>query len=577
MTAPLGGHEKRLFSVYSNSGQNTKTSSFAKVNDAFQVCEVSEKVREIWGTGVQPSLWLTLFGKGDKGLRIQAYDAIKEAVSKITSKSHTQFVLNASSCELRSLIREVRDESLSFCRIDWLTKCIIVSSEEQDNQKNEPGSKEDLNLQIDGKQYKSCIDFMANSALRKRDDKANNIFKEGVILTGVILTGVILTGVILTGVILTGVILTRVILTVSVEVDIFAVNVKDSTSDLYSLMKETILKGSKSLQLFETYQLIFWLIECGYRQQVLDIMMKKGYENAFAFVMDKYLTTQNSTKIGSLLKNYRFNLDAYVTKREKDIFDEGKHFNYDLHRKNGDEEMLKNALLLLTDENLNFNRENGRRKRQRGEVCRFAVFGYGGPDIKEAEERQLTNAIRKVSDVLTVDEDVAGVEKSVVCMGNKFNDFSKTRSNYRQLLEDEDDIEECVIFMQQKHGACTLNIQEVPMFVVLTRQCQAPIEADGELPNQCLTSGLSPGAIPWQQRSTRETLHHEAKQMSSLEQMMISRALAIQPDQAFVFWKHEELHPLSNALMMRNLLKGIIDSQIYEEEGIPKKLAESVM
>ena len=65
--------------------------------------------------------------------------------------------------------------------------------------------------------------------------------------------------------------------------------------------------------------------------------------------------------------------------------------------------------------------------------------------------------------------------------------------------------------------------------------------------------------------------------MSSLEQMMISRALAIQPDQAFVFWKHEERHPLSNALMMRNLLKGIIDSKIYEEEGIPNKLTESVM
>ncbi|XP_065061466.1 transient receptor potential cation channel subfamily M member 2-like isoform X2 [Rhopilema esculentum] len=473
--------------------ENTKTSSFAKVNDAFQmeslrnkirqrtsICQefeefdkqVSEKVREIWGTGVQPSLWLTLFGKGDKGLRIQAYDAIKEAVSKITSKSHTQFVLNASSCELRSLIREVRDESLSFCRIDWLTKCIIVSSEEQDNQKNEPGSKEDLNLQIDGKQYKSCIDFMANSALRKRDDKANNIFKEVIFLDILLCDDVKTSKEIFetfsriskdflkpTLIINTGckdrnqlasplhAANTTVFLPVEPELlnafkanmdecqnPIFAVNVKDSTSDLYSLMKETILKGSKSLQLFETYQLIFWLIECGYRQQVLDIMMKKGYENAFAFVMDKYLTTQNSTKIGSLLKNYRFNLDAYVTKREKDIFDEGKHFNYDLHRspskvytslikKNGDEEMLKNALLLLTDENLNFNRE----------------------------------------------------------------------------------------------------------------------------------------------------------QMSSLEQMMISRALAIQPDQAFVFWKHEELHPLSNALMMRNLLKGIIDSQIYEEEGIPKKLAESVI
>ena len=39
----------------------------------------------------------------------------------------------------------------------------------------------------------------------------------------------------------------------------------------------------------------------------------------------------------------------------------------------------------------------------------------------------------------------------------------------------------------------------------------APIEADGELPNQCLTSELNPGAIPWQQRSSRETLHQEAK------------------------------------------------------------------
>ena len=44
--------------------------------------QVSEKVGKIWETGVQPSLWLTVFGKGDKGLRIQAYDAIKEAVSK---------------------------------------------------------------------------------------------------------------------------------------------------------------------------------------------------------------------------------------------------------------------------------------------------------------------------------------------------------------------------------------------------------------------------------------------------------------------------------------------------------------
>ena len=54
----------------------------------------------------------------------------------------------------------------------------------------------------------------------------------------------------------------------------------------------------------------------------------------------------------------------------------------------------------------------------------------------------------------------------------------------------------------------------------------APIEADGELPNQCLTSELNLGAIPWQQRSTRETLHHEAKAKNTrmLEQSHSNRS-----------------------------------------------------
>ena len=33
--------------------------------------------------------------------------------------------------------------------------------------------------------------------------------------------------------------------------------------------------------------------------------------------------------------------------------------------------------------------------------------------------------------------------------GKAFNDFSKTCSNYRQLLEDEDDIEECMIYFHE--------------------------------------------------------------------------------------------------------------------------------
>ena len=47
--------------------------------------------------------------------------------------------------------------------------------------------------------------------------------------------------------------------------------------------------------------------------------------------MDKYLTSQDSTKIGSLLKNYRFDVDFYVKERKKEIFDGEKHLNYDLH------------------------------------------------------------------------------------------------------------------------------------------------------------------------------------------------------------------------------------------------------
>ena len=36
--------------------------------------------------------------------------------------------------------------------------------------------------------------------------------------------------------------------------------------------------GSHALELFETYQLIFWAIECGYRQQALDVM--EGNKNS---------------------------------------------------------------------------------------------------------------------------------------------------------------------------------------------------------------------------------------------------------------------------------------------------------
>ena len=64
-------------------------------------------------------------------------------------------------------------------------------------------------------------------------------------------------------------------------------------------------------------------------------------------------------------------------------------------------------------------------------------------------KRQLTNAIRKVSDALTVGEDVGGKGKAAVCMENVFNDISQTCSNYRQLLEDEDYIEECMIYFHE--------------------------------------------------------------------------------------------------------------------------------
>ena len=95
--------------------------------------------------------------------------------------------------------------------------------------------------------------------------------------------------------------------------------------------------------------------------------------------------------------------------------------------------------------NLAFRKKNGRRKRQRGEARSLLSLDMVDMTSKRSRanvKRQLTNAIRKVSDALTVGEDVGEIGKAVVCMEKRLMISAKPAVT-------EDDIEECMIYFHE--------------------------------------------------------------------------------------------------------------------------------
>ncbi len=58
--------------------------------------------------------------------------------------------------------------------------------------------------------------------------------------------------------------------------------------------------------------------------------------------------------------------------------------------------------------------------------------------------------------------------------------------------------------------------------------------------------------------------------------MILSRTIVNQPGIAKEFWRKDKNHPLSNALLIRTLQKGIVDSGIYEND-VPGQLTDSIM